>query len=169
MFCTAEAPTSPGINERFSTPYHPWSTQSCTMSSHVSPEPHLRYTKPSSDLVSTPFMAECTTVPSKSPVSSRLLPSPMMSRGKSSSSREQKNGAISVSLSNSTNRLHVASMPKVLCSFRLYCEKSFMIFQPTFWFSFHQFHKLPLAVHFLECHFGLQAIRHSPYDKQFLL
>ena len=119
MFCTAEAPTSPGISERFSVPCHPWSTQCATTSSHVSPLPHLTSTPPSMNVVLMPLMAECSTVPLKSFVSNRLLPPPMRSNGISVSLKLFTASFASLTEAYSMKRLHLASMPNVLCCARL--------------------------------------------------
>ena len=132
-FCTALAPTSPGMSERFSSPHHPFSTVYATSASQLTPLPTRSSTSSAlSPTTSISIIVEWKTVPSKSSTNSRLLPPPMTSdlplkppaRKSTSASTEE----------NSTRRAALASMPKVLRSKRetsIYCFIITVILQDT--------------------------------------
>ena len=118
MFCTALAPTSPGMADRFSAPYQPRSTQWATKSSHTSPAPTFTHTWLSSSATGImPRMAEWRTVPLKSPPNSRLLPPPMGSRRSSAPARRRSASTVCRSSTEvySTKKAAFTSIPKVLC------------------------------------------------------
>src|SRR5438105_7351468 len=79
MFCMGDAPTLPGINDRFSTPAQLFLMQCKTNRCQFSPAPTLTYTfLLSSFIFSIPLTSFLKTSPSKSFVNRILLPPPRM-------------------------------------------------------------------------------------------
>ena len=126
IFCTAAAPISPGMRERFSMPQSPLSAAHPQMLSIVTPAPAATrtisssgpaYPGPSSGNVLRYLMAECSTVPGKSPDKSTLLPPPIWKTGFSSALKSMS--MRSSSLSYSMNTPQFTSIPNVFKAFRL--------------------------------------------------
>ena len=82
MFCMGPAPVLPGIRDRFSSPFHPRSSDSMTKSCQTTPAPTRTHTESLSRRTSSmPSMPNRSTSPGTSCVSSTLLPPPNMWSG----------------------------------------------------------------------------------------
>ena len=127
MFCTALAPTSPGISDRFSGPQRPSAAAQAQKSSKTTPAATVAdfSARPSALVEMTgfnviPWLAICSTVPGKSPVKRRLEPPPITKRGcgrASKSSVSRSSGSVT-----STYKRQDTLIPKVFCRERSYAS-----------------------------------------------